>query len=180
MPRVVMVAKSTYVWLDQLSREHGRAIERLDQVPDAELDRLARRGFNALWLIGVWQRSEASRRIKQLRGQPDALASAYALYDYAIADDLGGEAGFADLKARAAARGIRMATDMVPNHVGIDGRWVVEHPERFVQLDHPPFPGYRFGGPDLAATRGWRSASRTTTTTGPTPRWCSSARPRDR
>ncbi len=151
MPRVVMVAKSTYVWLDQLSSEHGRAIERLDQVPDAELDRLARRGFNSLWLIGVWQRSEASRRIKQLRGQPDALASAYALYDYAIAHELGGEAGFADLKARAAARGIRMATDMVPNHVGIDGRWVVEHPERFVQVDHPPFPGYRFGGADLSS-----------------------------
>jgi len=151
MPRVVMVAKSTYVWLDQLSAEHGRSVERLDQVPDAELDRLARRGFNALWLIGVWQRSEASRRIKQLRGQPDALASAYALYDYVIADELGGEAGFANLKARAGARGIRMATDMVPNHVGIDGRWVVEHPERFVQLDHPPFPGYRFGGADLSS-----------------------------
>ena len=151
MPRVVMVAKSTYVWLDQLSREHGRAIERLDQVPDAELERLARRGFNALWLIGVWQRSEASRRIKQLRGQPDALASAYALYDYAIAWELGGEDAFAELKARAAWHGIRMATDMVPNHVGVDGRWVVEYPERFVQLDHPPFPGYRFSGADLSS-----------------------------
>ena len=151
MPRVVMLAKSTYVWLDQLSREHGRAIERLDQVPDAELARVAGRGFNALWLIGVWQRSEASRRIKRLRGQHDALASAYALYDYAIAHDLGGEAAFYDLKARAADHGVRMATDMVPNHVGIDGRWVMEHPERFVRVDHPPYPGYRFTGPDLSS-----------------------------
>jgi glycosidase len=151
MPRVVMLAKSTYVWLDQLSRAYGRDIERLDQIPDDELEALARRGVNALWLIGLWQRSTASRRIKQLRGQEDALASAYALYDYAIADDLGGEAAFGDLKERAARRGIRMATDMVPNHVGIDGRWVVEHPERFVQLDHPPYPGYRFEGPDLSS-----------------------------
>jgi hypothetical protein len=150
MPRVVMLAKSTYVWLGQLSRHYGRPIERLDQIPDAELETMARRGFNALWLIGLWQRSEASRRIKQLRGQADALASAYALYDYAIADDLGGEGAFADLKARAARVGVRMATDMVPNHVGIDGRWVVEYPERFVQLDHPPYPGYRFEGPDLS------------------------------
>jgi glycosidase len=151
MPRVVMIAKSTYVWLDQLARAHGRPIERLDQVPDAELATLARRGITALWLIGVWQRSDASRRIKQLRGQEDALASAYALHDYVIADDLGGEAAFADLKARAARHGLRMATDMVPNHVGVDGRWVVEHPERFVQLDHPPYPAYRFAGPDLSS-----------------------------
>lgn len=150
MPQVVMVAKSTYVWLDQLSREHGVAVDRLDQVPEQELARLAGRGFNALWLIGLWQRSEASRTIKRLRGQHDALASAYALHDYAIAHDLGGEAAYADLKARAARHGIRMATDMVPNHVGIDGRWVVEHPERFVQLDHPPYPGYRFTGTDLS------------------------------
>ena len=38
---------------------------------------------------------------------------------------------------------------MVPNHVGIDARWVVEHPEYFLQLDHPPYPGYTFDGPDL-------------------------------
>ncbi|MDF1521299.1 MAG: anhydro-N-acetylmuramic acid kinase [Trueperaceae bacterium] len=151
MPRVVMVAKSTYVWLEQLARDHGVRVERLDEVPDAALSALASRGVNALWLIGVWQRSEASRRIKHLRGQHDAVASAYALHDYAIADDLGGEAAFQVLKARAGRHGIRMATDMVPNHVGIDGRWVIEHPERFVQLPHPPYPGYTFTGPDLSS-----------------------------
>ena len=150
MPRVVMVAKSVYVWLDQLEREHHIEVRRLDQVPDAALAELARRGFSALWLIGLWQRSRASQRIKQLRGQADALASAYALYDYAVADELGGEAAFALLKERASEHGIRLATDMVPNHVGIDGRWVVEHPERFVHLDHPPYPGYRFEGPNLS------------------------------
>ena len=46
MARTVLIAKSTYVWLDQLSRVHGRAITRLDQIPDEELETLARRGFN--------------------------------------------------------------------------------------------------------------------------------------
>src|SRR5262249_9493287 len=87
-PRTVLIAKNTHVWLDQLSRAHGRAIRHLDQVPDEELTTLARRGFNALWLIGLWERSRASRRIKQLCGNPEALASAYSLYDYAIAEDL--------------------------------------------------------------------------------------------
>ncbi len=93
MPRVVIMAKSTYVWLDQLSRTYGRDIRRLDQVPDEELDRLARWGFTGLWLIGLWERSRASRVIKQWRGNPDAVASAYSLRDYAIAEDLGGAPG---------------------------------------------------------------------------------------
>ena len=44
MPRLVLLAKSTYVWLDQLSKQYGRAIGRLDEIPDEELDRLARLG----------------------------------------------------------------------------------------------------------------------------------------
>ena len=151
MPRVVMLAKSTYVWLGQLSQSYGRDVGRLDQVPDEELDELARRGFTGLWLIGLWERSEASKRIKHLRGNPDAVASAYALYDYEIAHDLGGEAAFENLRDRAWARGIRLASDMVPNHVGIDGRWVVEHPDWFLSLGEPPYPGYTFDGPDLSS-----------------------------
>ena len=153
MPRVVMIAKSTYVWLGQLSKEYGFDIERLDQIPDAELDKLSERGFTALWLIGLWERSEASKRIKHLRGQPDAVASAYALYDYEIASDLGGDAAYENLRDRAWERGLRLASDMVPNHFGIDSRWVVEHPDWFLQLDHPPYPGYSFNGPDLSSDK---------------------------
>ena len=150
MPRVVLLAKTVYVWLDQLSRRYGRAITRLDQIPDEELDTLARRGFTGLWLIGVWERSRASQRIKQACGNPEAVASAYSLLDYVIAEDLGGEAAFAALRDRARARGVRLASDMVPNHMGIDSRWMIEHPDWFIRLDHSPFPAYRFDGPDLS------------------------------
>ncbi len=149
MANVVLMAKSVYVWLDQLSRWHGRPITRLDQIPDEELDRLARWGVNGLWLIGLWERSEASRKIKQYMGNPDAAASAYALKDYHIAHDLGGEDAWRDLSERAGRRGLRLASDMVPNHMGIDSRWVIEHPEYFLQLEHPPYPAYRFTGGDL-------------------------------
>ena len=40
MPRLVLIAKSTHVWLDQLSRRYGRDIRTLDAIPDEELDRL--------------------------------------------------------------------------------------------------------------------------------------------
>lgn len=150
MPRTVLIAKSVYVWLDQLSREYGRTIEHLDQIPDEELNILARRGFNALWLIGVWQRSRASQRIKQLTGNPEAAASAYSLAEYAIAEDLGGEPALLNLRERAWTRGIRLASDMVPNHMGIDSRWVIEHPDWFLSLPYPPYPSYSFNGPDLS------------------------------
>jgi glycosidase len=150
MPRVVMMAKNTYVWLEQLSRRFGHDVRTLDRIPDEALADLARRGVNALWLIGLWERSPASRAIKRLRGQSDAVASAYALYDYVIAADLGGEAAYEHLRDAAARHGLRLASDMVPNHVGVDGRWVVEHPSWFVQTAEPPFPSYRFDGPELS------------------------------
>jgi len=149
MPRLVMLAKNAYVWLDQLSRRHGRAVTTLDEIPDEELDRLADWGISGLWLIGVWERSRASERIKRMMGDDEAVASAYSLLDYRIADDLGGAAAFDALKERAGQRGIRMATDMVPNHVGIDSRWVIEHPDWFIGLDQSPFPSYSFSGADL-------------------------------
>ncbi len=151
MPQVVLLAKNAYVWLHQLSREYERSISRLDQIPDQELDTLARRGFTALWLIGLWERSSASQRIKQMMGNPEAVASAYSVDDYRVADDLGGEDAYANLRDRAWQRGIRLASDMVPNHMGIDSHWVIEHPDRFLSLDHSPFPSYSFSGPDLCS-----------------------------
>ena len=151
MPKTVMMAKTVYVWLDQLSRQYGRGIHRLDEIPDEELDQLARRGFNALWLIGLWERSKASRNIKVMCGNPEAAASAYSLADYVIAADLGGDSAYHSLRERASHRGIRLASDMVPNHMGIDSRWVIQHPDWFLSLPHSPYPAYRFEGPDLSS-----------------------------
>jgi glycosidase len=150
MPRVVLMAKTTYVWLDQLSKRYGRSIRRLDEIPDEELEALSRRGFTALWLIGLWERSRASQKIKQWRGNPEAAASAYSLMDYRIADDLGGDEAFGRLRARCSARGIRLSSDMVPNHMGIDSSWVVEHPDWFLQLSDSPYPAYSFTGGNLS------------------------------
>jgi len=151
MPNLVLIAKNCHVWLDQLSRKYGRAFGRLDEIPDEELDFLREAGITGLWLIGVWERSRASQRIKQMTGNPEAVASAYSLYDYTIAEDLGGEPALWNLRERAGRRGIRLASDMVPNHMGIDSRWVIEHPDWFIGLSEPPYPIYSFTGPDLSS-----------------------------
>ncbi len=90
------------------------------------------------------------RRSSGLCGNSDAVASAYSLKDYSIAEDLGGEAAYEDLRYRAARAGLRLASDMVPNHMGIDSNWVIEHPEWFIARGESPFPVYSFEGPDLS------------------------------
>ena len=91
-----------------------------------------------------------SQTIKQLCGNQDAVASAYSLYGYDIAHDLGGEPAYGNLRDRAFAHGVRLASDMVPNHMGIDSSWVIEHPEWFMSRPDSPYPAYRFEGPDLS------------------------------
>lgn len=150
MPRLILLAKNSYVWLEQLSRKYGRWIKTLDQIPDEELDLLRDRGFTGLWLIGLWERSRASQRIKQRMGDADAVASAYSLYSYDIAEDLGGWPALEILRYRAWQRGIRLSADMVPNHMGIDSQWVIEHPDWFLSLPYSPYPSYSFNSENLS------------------------------
>ena len=150
MPGLVLIAKNVFVWLDQLSKQYQRPIHCLDHIPDEELAKLSRWGFTGLWLIGIWQRSPASQKIKQLCGNLDAIPSAYSLYDYIIADELGGESAYADLSRRALQYGVRLAADMVPNHMGLYSKWVIENPNRFLSLPDKPYPNYTFTGPDLS------------------------------
>ncbi|MCB0747105.1 MAG: alpha-amylase, partial [Ignavibacteriae bacterium] len=150
MPKLVLIAKNIYVWMDQLSKKYQREIKTLDQIPIEELAQLKKWNINSLWLIGVWERSNASKKIKHMMGNVDAVASAYSLYDYQIANDLGGEAAYNIFNERAKSQGIRLASDMVPNHTGIYSKWIVEHPEYFIQLDYSPFPNYKFTGENLS------------------------------
>ena len=150
MPKVILMAKTVLVWLYQLSKKYNREITRLDQIPDEELDALKDAGFTGLWLIGLWERSYASKRIKQINGNPEAASSAYSLLNYEIAGNLGGWSALENLRWRCWQRGIRLASDMVPNHTGMDGNWVTEHPDYFITTKECPSPSYTFNGENLS------------------------------
>ncbi|MEA3286750.1 MAG: alpha-amylase family glycosyl hydrolase [Candidatus Marinimicrobia bacterium] len=150
MPRVVMIARNSLVWLDQLSKRYQREIKTLRDIPDQELDLLAQQGFTVLWLIGLWNRSDISKKIKHWCGNPDAESSAYSLKEYKIDPAIGGTEALEDLKDRAWERGIRLASDMVPNHTGLDADWLKQHPEWYISVPDPPFPAYKFEGGDLS------------------------------
>ncbi len=154
MGEVVIQAKHLLVWLAQLSQRYGAPIRRLDEIPDEELHLLAQRGVSALWPIGIWRRSAASRAMNRNAGDADAEGSAYAVAEYVVDEQLGGDAALAALRTRAGAVGIRIVTDMVPNHVAIDGRWVNERPELLLSSAHPPFKNYRYSGENLSEEPG--------------------------
>jgi hypothetical protein len=137
---------NTWVWLQELSRHSQREIT-LTEVPAQVWDALADYGFDAVWLMGVWERSPASRKIA--REHPDLIAeyrralpdwtpadvvgSPYSVRRYVVDDRLGGPTGLAAARAALAERGIRLLLDFVPNHVALDHPWVLEHPEYLMQ-----------------------------------------------
>ena len=58
---------NTRVWLTERSRALGRPAT-LDDIPDADLDRIAGMGFDWVWLLSVWRTGAAGQRAS--RGEP--------------------------------------------------------------------------------------------------------------
>jgi glycosidase len=148
---LVLIAKNTFVWMDQLSKKYGRAIQSLDQIPFEELLELKSYGINGLWLIGIWDRSPASKIIKKLYGKQDSIASAYSIYEYRISDILGGNTAFNNFKKNAHKTGIKLGCDIVPNHTGIDAPWVINHPDWYIQAESNPSPNFEYDSPDISS-----------------------------
>jgi hypothetical protein len=139
---------STWPWLAELGQRYGRPVA-LGDVPAAEWDAVAELGFDAVWLMGVWERSPAGIRIARehpalqegyRQALPDHTAedivgSPYCIRRYVVDAQLGGPDGLAAARSAIAARGMRLMLDFVPNHVARDHPWVAEHPEYFVPGD---------------------------------------------
>jgi hypothetical protein len=136
---------NTRVWLTELSRDLRRRAT-LDDVPDAELDRLAGLGFDWVWFLSVWQTGPAGQRISRTNPEwrrefeetlpdlreEDIPGSGFAITGYTVHRDLGGDAALARLRERLRKRGLRLMLDFVPNHTGLDHPWVEDHPEYYV------------------------------------------------
>ena len=136
---------NTRVWLTELSQKLGRSAT-LDDIPDAELDRLAEMGFDWVWFLSVWQTGLAAQQVSRTNPEwrrefqetlpdlreEDIAGSGFAITGYTVHKDLGGDAALARLRERLRKRGLRLMLDFVPNHMGLDHPWVEEHPEYFI------------------------------------------------
>jgi len=135
----------TWVWLSSLSQKLGVRLN-LACVPPRDWDAIARLGFDAVWLMGVWQRSPAGIAIANRNAGliedfrralpdfrlPDNVGSPYCVRRYQVDPQLGGPRGLEVARRELAMRGIRLLLDFVPNHVAPDHPWVIEHPEFFI------------------------------------------------
>jgi glycosidase len=136
---------NTRVWLTELSRTLGRPAT-LDDIPDAELDRLASLGFDWVWFLSVWRTGLAGQKVSRENPgwrrefeetlpdlqEADIAGSGFAIAGYTVHPDLGGDAALARLRGRLRSRGLRLMLDFVPNHTALDHPWVDDLPEYYV------------------------------------------------
>ena len=136
----------TWPWLHQLSIDAGRPVD-LASVPQGEWDAVSEAGFDAVWLMGVWERSPAGVSVALADADlvagfratladyapEDVVGSPYCVRDYEVDANLGGPAALASARAALAQRGLGLILDFVPNHVAPDHAWTTDHPERFVR-----------------------------------------------
>ena len=162
---------NTWVWLSEMSQEYANTIN-LSSVPSAEWDAIAALGFDAVWLMGVWERSPAgiaiSNRNKNLfndfrRALPDFrlednVGSPYCVRSYVVDDYLGGPEALAVARREIAKRGMNLILDFVPNHVAPDHPWVTQYPHYFIRnnvddLNDNPASWLELCGTDFACGR---------------------------
>lgn len=131
--------------MTELSASLGRNAT-LDDVTDTELDRIACRGFDWIWLLCIWENGVAGRRVASLNaewrkgfvralpdvGEMDIGGSGFSIVDYTVRAEYGGEAALVRLRERLQRRGMRLMLDFVPNHTALDHRWAEEHPEYYM------------------------------------------------
>lgn len=136
---------NTRVWLTELSAKLGQPAT-LDDIPGEELDRFAAMGFDWIWFLSVWTTGEQGRNISRSNPEwrhdfeatlpdlkeDDIAGSGFAVTDYHVHPELGGDEALKRLRERMRKRGLKLMLDFVPNHMGPGHQWVEEHPDYFV------------------------------------------------
>ena len=141
----VLYEINTGILLRECSATAGKSVTLAD-IPDSLIDEWASLGFDAIWLMGAWTRSDISRAIARIHtglqeeyrnALPDVTpedidGSPYSVRSYRVAPEFGGNAALRRLRTRLAKRGLGLILDFVCNHTSRDCQWVRTHPEWYI------------------------------------------------
>jgi hypothetical protein len=160
----------TWPWLAGVRRRWGSELT-LGDLPAEVWDEVIPPGVDAIWLMGVWERSPAGVEIARSvdetersfrRALPDlepadVVGSPYCVRRYVVDRFFGGPQALAACRAELARRGVRLILDYVPNHVAPDHPALAEHPDWFITGDESRLaadPGAWFRAGDLIVAHG--------------------------
>jgi glycosidase len=137
---------NTQLFLKRLSVK-GNTAPLLTELPDDVWKTFSTKGFDLIWLMGVWQRSPASRkqalRVKSLRERYDVVlpgwknhditGSPYAVYEYSCNSLFGSQDSLRHLRTKLNQNDLKLILDFVPNHFARDNKWTMSRPAYFIR-----------------------------------------------
>ncbi len=136
---------NTWPWLQSLYEIHDYPVS-LQSIPEELID-LDFSHFDAIWLMGVWERSPKGREIalnhldlqKEYHNAlsdfsaEDVVGSPYAVYYYHVDHRLGSQDGLELFREQLTEQDIKLILDYVPNHVAVDHLWTLEKSNIFIK-----------------------------------------------
>ena len=138
-------------WFNKIQRELGRKITLAD-IPESRIVALKTAGFDALWLMGIWEESLTSRQIARTDApinnylkeivpdykKEDIFGSPYSLCSYNVDKKFGTREDLLKFKAKLNENGIALILDFVGNHFSVDHPLTWQEPDLFINSKTEP------------------------------------------
>lgn len=135
--------------LNVRSWANSNGIEKLSDVPQKYIRQWASKGFDMVWLMGIWKANPHA--IKKYCFEPelialynsalkdwtekDVIGSPYSIDKYEVNQALGNFDDLLQLKKRLNEKGIKLILDFVPNHFSVESSLISSNKELFLPAD---------------------------------------------
>lgn len=142
---------SAHRWFNKIERDLGRKITLAD-IPEKYLFEIKAAGFDALWLMGIWEESLTSRQIARTDApinnyikklvpdykREDIFGSPYSICSYKVDKKFGDRTSLLKFKEKLNENGLSLILDFVGNHFSVDHPLTWQEPDLFISSKKEP------------------------------------------
>ncbi len=148
-----LIEINTRLWIRTLREKYSSPEMTVSSIPDEEWLKLKHLGFDAVWLVGVWQcgtmAAEIAKKDAGLIAEAQKLGydekniccSPYAILEYKLDENLGFEWELRALRDKLNSLGLKLFLDFVSNHTAIDNAYRDDCLDCFVRGDENDYAG---------------------------------------